>query len=106
VRLIDDGRECYFLDNRSQRCDLRVDFVPLSKTTGGRMKAFAMSDASQHRRVQAKLKKLIERASSAADANLHRRRKPYPLGFAVRLTVQSSLSDPKTSKITTRPSRT
>jgi hypothetical protein len=43
-----------------------------------------MSDVSQHLRVQAKLKELIERASSAADANLHRRRKPYPLGFAVR----------------------
>ena len=43
-----------------------------------------MSDASQHLRVQAKLKELIERASSAADANLHRRIKPYPLGFAVR----------------------
>jgi hypothetical protein len=43
-----------------------------------------MSDASRHVRVQAKLKEVIERASSAADANLHRRRKPYPLGFAVR----------------------
>ena len=41
-----------------------------------------MSDASQHRRVQAKLRELIERASSAADANLHRGIKP--LGFAVR----------------------
>jgi len=43
-----------------------------------------MSDASQHLRVQGKLKELIERASSAADANLHRKRRPYPLGFAVR----------------------
>ena len=43
-----------------------------------------MADASRHLRVQAKLKELIERASSAADANLHRRIKPYPLGFAVR----------------------
>ena len=43
-----------------------------------------MADASQHLRVQAKLKELIERASSAADANLHRKIKPYPLGFAVR----------------------
>ena len=43
-----------------------------------------MADASQHFRVKAKLRELIERASSAADANLHRRIKPYPLGFAVR----------------------
>jgi hypothetical protein len=43
-----------------------------------------MADASRHLRVQAKLKELIERAFSAADANLHRRIKPYPLGFAVR----------------------
>jgi hypothetical protein len=69
------------LDNRRQRC---VDFVPFGTPPGGRIKAFAMSDASQHRRVQAKLKELIERASSAADANLHCGIKPYPLGFAVR----------------------
>jgi hypothetical protein len=43
-----------------------------------------MADASQYLRVQARLKELIERASSAAHANLHRRIKPYPLGFAVR----------------------
>lgn len=43
-----------------------------------------MSDASQRLRVQAQLKELIQRASSAADANLHHRRKPYPLGFALR----------------------
>jgi hypothetical protein len=43
-----------------------------------------MSDATQHGRVQAKLKELIERAASAADANLHRGIKPCPLGFAVR----------------------
>jgi hypothetical protein len=43
-----------------------------------------MSDAGQRLGVQAKLKELIERASAAADANLHRRRKPYPLGFALR----------------------
>jgi hypothetical protein len=43
-----------------------------------------MADASQYFRVQAKLKELIERASSAADANLHRGIKPYPSGFAVR----------------------
>jgi hypothetical protein len=63
---------------------LRVDFVPLGTPPGGRIKAFAMADASQHLRVQAKLKELIERASSAADANFHCRIKPYPLGFAVR----------------------
>jgi hypothetical protein len=76
----EEGR--HFLDNRKQA--LRVDFVPLGTAPGGRIKAFVMSDASQHRRVQAKLRDLIERASSAADANLHRRRKPYPSGFAVR----------------------
>ena len=43
-----------------------------------------MSDPSRRPCVQAKLKELVERASSAADANLHRRRKPYPSGFAVR----------------------
>jgi hypothetical protein len=43
-----------------------------------------MSDSNRRPCVQAKLKELIERASSAADANLHGRRKPYPLGFAVR----------------------
>jgi hypothetical protein len=58
--------------------------VPFGTPPGGRIKAFVMSDASQHLRVQAKLKELIERASSAADANLHRRINPYPLGFAVR----------------------
>jgi hypothetical protein len=48
---------------------LRVDFVPLGPPPGGRIKAFVMADASQHLRVQAKLKELIERASSAADAS-------------------------------------
>jgi hypothetical protein len=43
-----------------------------------------MSDSNRRPCVQAKLKELIERASSAAEANLHRRIKPYPLGFAVR----------------------
>jgi hypothetical protein len=47
---------------------LRVDFVPLGTPPDGRIKAFVMFDASQHFRVQAKLKELIERASSAADA--------------------------------------
>src|SRR5262249_6819300 len=45
---------------------------------------FTMSDSNRRLCLQAKLKGLIERASSAADANLHCRRKPYPLGFAVR----------------------
>ena len=62
---------------------LRVDLVPLGTPAGGRIKAFVMSDASLQRRVKAKLRELIERASSAADANLHRGIKPYPLGFAV-----------------------
>jgi len=75
---------CHFLDDRSRRCDLRVDFVLLGTPPGGRIKAFVMADASQYLRIQAKLKELIERASSAADANLHRRIKPYPLGFDVR----------------------
>jgi hypothetical protein len=43
-----------------------------------------MPNRSRRSCVQAKLKDLIERASSVADANLHRRRKPYPFGFAVR----------------------
>jgi hypothetical protein len=43
-----------------------------------------MSDSNRRPCVQAKLKELIERASSLADANLHRRRKPYAFGFAVR----------------------
>ena len=72
------------MDDRKHHCDLRVDVVPLGTPSGGRIKAFVMSDASQRLRVQAKLKELIERASSAADANLHCRRKPYPLGFAIR----------------------
>jgi hypothetical protein len=43
-----------------------------------------MSVSNRRACVQAKLKELIERASSAADANLHCKSKPYPLGFAVR----------------------
>jgi hypothetical protein len=45
---------------------------------------FLMSDPSRRSCLQTKLKELIELASSVADANLYRRRKPYPLGFAVR----------------------
>jgi len=75
------GGVSFFLQPKAA---LRVDFVPLGTPPDGRIKAFVMFDASQHFRVQAKLKELIERASSAADANLHRRIKPYPLGFAVR----------------------
>jgi hypothetical protein len=63
---------------------LRVGSVPLGTPPGPRIKAFVMADGGQHLRVKAKLKELIERASSAADANLHRRIKPYPLGFAIR----------------------
>jgi|SRR5947207_805435 hypothetical protein len=43
-----------------------------------------MSDPSRRSCVQANLKELIERASSVADSNLNRRRKPYPFGLAVR----------------------
>jgi hypothetical protein len=43
-----------------------------------------MSDPSRRSYVQARLKELIERASSVADANLLRRRKPYPFGFALQ----------------------
>jgi hypothetical protein len=73
----------HFLDNRRPALDLRVDFVPPATPAGGRIKAFVMSDGSQQSRLKAKLRELIERASSAADANLHRGIKPYPLGFAV-----------------------
>jgi hypothetical protein len=83
------------LDERRQRCDLRVDFVPLGAPPSGRIKAFAMSDASQHRRVQAKLRELIERASFAADANLHRGIKPYPSGFAVRANGSKFAFEPQ-----------
>jgi hypothetical protein len=66
------------------KATLRVDSVPLGTPPGDQIKAFVMADVSQHRRVQAKLKDLIERASSAAYANLHRGIKPYPVGLAVR----------------------
>jgi hypothetical protein len=51
---------------------LRVDSVPLGTPPGGRIKAFVMADVSQHLRVQAKLKELIERASSDAAVALIR----------------------------------
>jgi hypothetical protein len=69
--------------------------VPLGTPAGGRIKAFVMSDASQHRRVQANLRELIERASSAADANFHRGIKPCPLGFAVRANGSKFVYEPK-----------
>jgi hypothetical protein len=47
-----------------------VDSVPLGTPPGGRIKAFVMADASQHLRVKAKLKELIERASSGAADDL------------------------------------
>jgi hypothetical protein len=74
---------------------LRVDSVPLSTPPSNRIKALVMADASQYLRVQAKLKDLIERASSAADANLHRGIKPYPLGFAVRANGSKFAFEPK-----------
>jgi hypothetical protein len=70
----------------------RVDFVPLGTPPGGRIKAFVMADASQYLRVQAKLRELIERASSAADANLHGGIKP--LGFAVRVNGSKFAFEP------------
>ena len=54
-----------------------------------------MADAGQHLRIQAKLKELIERASSAADANVHRGIKPCPLGFAVRPNGSKFAFEPK-----------
>jgi hypothetical protein len=73
---------CHFLDNRTQHCDLRVDFMPLGTSPGGGIKAFVMSDASQH--LRAKLKELIERASTAAEINFKKGREVAPLGFAIR----------------------
>jgi hypothetical protein len=70
------------LDNRRQHCDLRVDFMPLGTPPGRRIKAFVMSDASQH--LRAKLKELIERASTAAEINFKKGREVAPLGFAIR----------------------
>ena len=80
--LVNYSEGCHFFYNRRQRCALIL--CRSAPPPDGRIKAFVMFDASHHFRVQAKLKELIERASSAADANLHRRIKPYPLGFAVR----------------------
>jgi hypothetical protein len=73
-----------FLDDRRHHCDLRVDFVPLGTPSGGRIKALVMSDVSQRFRVQAKLKELIERASSAAEMNFNNGREVAPQGFAIR----------------------
>jgi hypothetical protein len=67
---------------RRQHCDLRVDFMPLGTPPGRRIKAFVMSDASQH--LRAKLKELIERASTAAEINFKKGREVAPLGFAIR----------------------
>ena len=43
-----------------------------------------MSDASQRRRVQAKLRELIERASTAAEINFKNGKGVTPQGFAIR----------------------
>jgi hypothetical protein len=85
-------RESFF---GQPKAALRVDSVPLSTPPSDRIKALVMADASQYLRVQAKLKDLIERASSAADANLHRGIKPYPLGFAVRANGSRFAFEPK-----------
>jgi hypothetical protein len=58
------------LDDRRHHCDLRVVFVPLGTPPGGRIKALVMSDVSQRLRVQAKLKELIGRASTAAEISI------------------------------------
>jgi hypothetical protein len=68
--------------------------VPLGTPPGRRITAFVMSDACQHLRVQAKLRKLIERAASAADANFNRGIKPCPLGFAVRANGSKFVFEP------------
>jgi hypothetical protein len=54
---------------------------PLDTDRAAEHKPLAMSDAGQHRRVQAKLRELIERASSAADASLHRGIKAMSIGI-------------------------
>ena len=46
------------------------------------IKAFIMSDASRH--LRAKLKELIERASTTAEINFKKGREVAPLGFAIR----------------------
>jgi hypothetical protein len=74
----------HFLDDPRHHCDLRVDFVPLGTPSGGRIKALVMSDASQRLRIQAKLKELIERASTAAEINCKNGREVAPQGFAIR----------------------
>ena len=72
------------MDDRRHHCDLRVDFVPLGTPPGGRIKAFVMPDVSQRLRVQAKLKELIGRASTAAEINFKNGREVAPQGFAIR----------------------
>jgi len=68
----------------SKKCTLVREGCKSEAGGGGARRPFIMSDPSRRSCVQAKLKDLIERASSVADANLHRRKKPYPFGFAVR----------------------
>jgi hypothetical protein len=91
--LVNCSEGCHFF--LQPKAALRVDFVPLGIPPGGRIRAFVMADASQYLRVQAKLRELIERASSAANANLHRGRKPCPLGFAVRANGSKFAFEPE-----------
>jgi hypothetical protein len=70
------------LDNRRQRCALILCRSARRRAPESRLSSWLTLVSTFV--VQAKLKERIERASSAADANLHRKIKPYPLGFAVR----------------------
>lgn len=68
----------------SKKCTLEMKACKSEASARDMRRPFIMSDRSRRSCVQAKLKDLIERAFSIADATLHRRRKPYPFGFAVR----------------------
>jgi hypothetical protein len=72
------------LDDPRHHCDLRVDFVPTGTPPDGQIKTLVMSNVSQRLRVQAKLKELIERASTAAEMNFNNGREVAPQGFAIR----------------------
>jgi hypothetical protein len=58
--------------------------VPLGTQPGTQITPFVMSNASQHLRVHAKLKELIERASTAAENNFKNSQGVTPQGFAIR----------------------
>jgi len=83
------------LDNRTSASTCALSLCGSAPHRAAEIKAFVMSDASQQRRARAKLKELIERASSAAEANLHRGIKPYPSGFAVRANGSKFAFEPQ-----------